>query len=121
MDATPRPDPRRRCLRLFRAGAPRLTRGPNRDYSGADAEGAPVARCAQVALRAHDQRLLRDALVEQLQDADATQETRNRFRLRRPSVAADYELPRGRRAGPRVMFGRKLGNQVLVEGRRFVL
>lgn len=82
------------------------------------------------ALRAHDQRLLRDALVEQLQDADATQETRNRLRLRRPSVAADYELRvRGLRvfyrvAGAQVqvvMIGRKVGNQLLVEGRRFVL
>lgn len=82
------------------------------------------------ALRAHDRRVLRDALIEQLQDADATEETRNRFRLRRPSMAADYELRVGelrafyRVSGEQVkvvMIGRKVGNQLVVEGRRFVL
>lgn len=82
------------------------------------------------ALRVHDQRLLQAALIEQLQDADAAEETRNRFRLRRPSAAADYELRvRELRAFYRVagtqvqvvMIGRKVGNQLFVDGRRFVL
>lgn len=81
-------------------------------------------------LRAHDQRLLREALVQQLQNADPTQETRNRFRLRRPSAVADYELRVRdfrvfyRVAGDRiqvVLIGRKEGSQLFVEGRRFVL
>jgi mRNA-degrading endonuclease RelE of RelBE toxin-antitoxin system len=82
------------------------------------------------ALRARDQRLLRDALTKQLKEADATQETRNRFRLRRPSQVADFDLRvRDLRVFYRVadrqvqvaLIGRKEGNELIVEGRKFVL
>ena len=33
-----------------------------------------------------------DQIRQQLGESDATQETRNRFRLRRPSSVAEYEL-----------------------------
>ncbi len=82
----------------------------------------PVARARAKARR--------DALIDQLQHADATEETRNRFRLRRPSATADYELRvRELRVFHRVigdlfqvvMTGRKEGDRLLVDGRRFVL
>ena len=44
------------------------------------------------ALRAHDRATVKEQMREQLGESDATQETRNRFRLRRPSRFADYEL-----------------------------
>ena len=50
------------------------------------------------ALRRHERlpasarRLLKNAIEEQLALKDATEETRNRFRLRRLSQHADYEL-----------------------------
>ncbi len=61
---------------------------------------------------------------------DATQETRNRFRLRRPSPVADYELRiRDWRVFYRVMgdtvqvalIGRKRGNVLVIDGKRFVV
>ena len=82
------------------------------------------------ALRAYDQSLLRKALRVQLQEDDATRETRHRFRLRRPSEHADFELKVGDlRVLYRVvedtvqvaLIGRKEGNQLIIEGRRFVL
>jgi hypothetical protein len=82
------------------------------------------------ALRAYDLGLLRQALEVQLQDDDDEQETRNRLRLRRPSELADFEL----RVGPLRVFyrvvgdevrvaliGRKERDQLIIEGRRFVL
>jgi len=82
------------------------------------------------ALRAHDRRLVKDQIREQLGESDATQETRNRFRLRRPSRVADYELRiRDWRAFYRVvdktvqvvLVGRKSGNLLIVDRKRFIL
>jgi len=39
-----------------------------------------------------DRSLLKDAILRQLGESEATEETRHRFRLRRPSAVADYEL-----------------------------
>jgi hypothetical protein len=67
---------------------------------------------------------------EQLEESDATQETRSRFRLRRPSPVADYELRiRDWRVFYRVMgdtvqvvlIGRKRGDVLIIDGKRFVL
>ena len=67
---------------------------------------------------------------KQLEESDAAQETRNRFRLRRPSEFADFELRvRDFRVFYRlaedqvqvVLIGRKKGAELIVEGRRFVL
>ena len=65
-----------------------------------------------------------------LANADAMVETRNRFRLRRPSPFADFELRvqdwrifyRVVQEEVRVgLIGRKRGNALIVDGRRFVL
>jgi len=65
-----------------------------------------------------------------LREDDATRETRNRFRLRRPSEHADFELRVRdlrilyRVVGERVqvaIIGKKEGNALVVEGRRFLL
>ncbi|RMH17482.1 MAG: hypothetical protein D6701_07450 [Gemmatimonadetes bacterium] len=91
---------------------------------------SPAATRQFRALRAYDQGLLREAMKTQLQDDDAMQENRNRFRLRRPSEFADFELrARDLRVFYRVaqdqvqvaLIGRKRGNALIVEGRRFVL
>ena len=69
-------------------------------------------------------------MCEQLAESDATQQTRNRFRLRRPSQFADYELRiRDWRVFYRVMgdavqvalIGRKHGNALIIDRKRFVL
>ena len=81
-------------------------------------------------LRAGERATLKKALKEQLAEDDATVETKNRFRLRRPSLHADYELRVGAlRAFFRVeegvvrvvLIGKKRGNAVLIDGRRFTL
>ena len=81
-------------------------------------------------MRARDRSLLREALQIHLADADATIETRHRFRLRRPSSHADYELRIEKwRVFYRVvknrvqvaLIGRKQGNALIVDGRRFTL
>ncbi len=65
-----------------------------------------------------------------LEVADATEESRNRFRLRRPSPFADYELRVEDWRGfyrvvanevQVVMIGRKRGNSLVVDRRRFIL
>jgi hypothetical protein len=65
-----------------------------------------------------------------LANEDATRETRNRFRLRRPSDVAEFELRIDdlrvfyRIVGKQVqvvLIGRKRGNSVVIDGRRFVL
>jgi mRNA-degrading endonuclease RelE of RelBE toxin-antitoxin system len=74
--------------------------------------------------------LLKKEIHERLALQDATEETRNRFRLRRLSQHADYEL----RVEPwRVLYrvqenlviveliGRKRGDVLLIEGREFKL
>ena len=82
------------------------------------------------ALRAHDRRLVKDQIRAQLGESDATQETRNRFRLRRPSRVADYELRiRDWRVFYRiidetvqvVLVGRKSGNFLIIGRKRFIL
>jgi mRNA-degrading endonuclease RelE of RelBE toxin-antitoxin system len=81
-------------------------------------------------LRAHDRRLVTDQIREQLGESDARQETRNRFRLRRPSRIADYELRiRDWRIFYRavdetvqvVLVGRKSGNFLIIDRKRFIL
>lgn len=72
--------------------------------------------------------LLKEAIREQLAEHDPTEETRNRFRLRRISEFADYEL----RVDPwRVFYrvqhevvtieliGQKKGNVLLIGGKEF--
>jgi mRNA-degrading endonuclease RelE of RelBE toxin-antitoxin system len=82
------------------------------------------------ALRAHDRRLVRDQIREQLGESDAKQETRNRFRLRRPSRVADYELRiRDWRVFYRVvddtvqvvLVGRKSGTFLVIDRKRFIV
>ena len=82
------------------------------------------------ALRAPDRRIVQDQMREQLGESDATQETRNRFRLRRPSRVADYELRiRDWRVFYRVvdetvqvvLVGRKSGSFLIIDGKRFIL
>ena len=82
------------------------------------------------ALRAHDRRLVKDQMREQLGESDATQEMRSRFRLRRPSRVADYELRiREWRVFYRVvaetvqvvLVGRKSGNFLIIDRKRFIL
>ena len=81
-------------------------------------------------LRAHDRLVVKEQMRQQLEESDATQETRNRFRLRRPSSVADYELRiRNWRVFYRVvgdtvqvaLIGRKRGNVLIIDGKRFVL
>ena len=55
--------------------------------------------------------LLKDALREQLGEQDPTEGTRNRFRLRRISEFAEYEL----RVEPWRVFYRVQGNVVTIE------
>lgn len=81
-------------------------------------------------LRAAGQRTLPNAMKAQLERADPARPTRNRFRLRRPSPHADFELRLGRLRvfyrilGDRVLvvlIGEKRGNRLLVEGSEFIL
>ena len=81
-------------------------------------------------LRAKDRSRLRDAMLASLGEDDATVEARNRFRLRRPSEFADFELRVDdlpvfyRVAGERVevvLIGRKKGNHLGIDGKRFTL
>jgi mRNA-degrading endonuclease RelE of RelBE toxin-antitoxin system len=74
--------------------------------------------------------LLKDALREQLSEQDPTEETRNRFRLRRISEFADYDLPVGawrvfyRVQGEVVtieLIGQKKGNVLLIGRKEFKL
>ena len=74
--------------------------------------------------------LIKSSVSELLSAQDPTEETRNRFRLRRPSGHADYEL----RIEPWRLFyrvedrrviveliGRKKGNRLIIEGTEFEL
>ena len=82
------------------------------------------------ALRASERSKLRVAIKRFLGESNPTEEGRNRFRLRRPSPYADYELRVGtqrvfyRVFGQRVLvvlLGSKRGNVLIVDDRRFVL
>ena len=81
-------------------------------------------------LSAAARRLIKEAIRERLSEQDPTEETRNRFRLRRVSEFADYEL----RIDPwRVFYrvrdktvtveliGQKKGNILLIAGKEFKL
>jgi mRNA-degrading endonuclease RelE of RelBE toxin-antitoxin system len=81
-------------------------------------------------LPAAARRLIKETVRERLSEQDPTEETRNRFRLRRISEHADYEL----RVDPwRVFYrvqdktvtveliGRKRGSVLLIEGKEFKL
>lgn len=79
-------------------------------------------------LRASERATLREALRSLLREDDATVRTKNRFRLRRPSPHADYELRvEPLRAFYRVegkvvrvvLIGRKRGDALLIDGKRF--
>ena len=81
-------------------------------------------------LKAKERALLRQAMRKHLAEEDATETKRNRFRLRRASSQADYEL---RVEHLRVFYrivedevlvallGHKRGDQVIVEGKVFAL
>lgn len=81
-------------------------------------------------LRAAARKLIKETIRERLLEQDPSEETRNRFRLRRISEHANYEL----RVDPwRVFYrvqdktvtveliGQKKGNVLLIEGREFKL
>jgi len=81
-------------------------------------------------LPAAARKLIKETIRERLLEQDPRDETRNRFRLRRISEQADYEL----RVDPwRVFYrvqnktvtvepiGQKKGNVLLIEGREFKL
>lgn len=81
-------------------------------------------------LRAKDRSRLRDAMTASLSEDDATVATRNRFRLRRPSEFADFELRVDdlrvyyRVVGDQVLVvlsGTKRGNRLIIEGKAFTL
>jgi mRNA-degrading endonuclease RelE of RelBE toxin-antitoxin system len=82
------------------------------------------------ALRALDATSLKDAMKRQLAETDATEETQQRFRLRRPSEFAEFELRVGNwRVFYRVhndevevvLIGEKRGERLFIDGKRFVL
>lgn len=82
------------------------------------------------ALRALDATSLKDAMRRQLAETDATEETQQRFRLRRPSEFAEFELRVGNwRVFYRVdndevevvLIGEKRGERLFIDGKRFVL
>lgn len=82
------------------------------------------------ALRANDRSLVKEQIREQLGESDAREETRHRFRLRRPSRIADYELRiRDWRVFYRVvddavqvaLIGRKRGNFLIIDRKRFIV
>jgi hypothetical protein len=81
-------------------------------------------------LRAAQRTKVRDAMDVGLANEDAARETRNRFRLRRPSDVAEFELRVDdlrvfyRIVGKQVqvvLIGRKRGNSVVIDGKRFIL
>ena len=106
----------------------------NRDYIASvvrrRVEFSPDAVRQLRALRTNDRGLVKEQIREQLGESDATQDTRNRFRLRRPSRVADYELRiRDWRVFYRVvddavqvaLIGRKRGNFLIIDRKRFIL
>jgi mRNA-degrading endonuclease RelE of RelBE toxin-antitoxin system len=81
-------------------------------------------------LRAAERARLKEAIRASLADDDATVTSRNRFPLRRPSERAGFEFRVGElrifykvigiEVGI-VLVGRKKGNQLIVDGKRFTL
>jgi hypothetical protein len=81
-------------------------------------------------LPVHQQRAVTDGIRRHLVENDPQAETRNKFRLRRASGAADYELRLGdlwvlyRVEGSLVsitVVGIKRGNTLIVKGEEFLL
>ena len=104
----------------------------NSDYHGGMREVvfSPAAVRQFKKLDAGARKVIKTRAMELLGEQDATEEARNRFRLRRPSRHADYEL----RIEPWRLFyrveegtviveliGRKEGNRLFVEGMEFEL
>lgn len=82
------------------------------------------------ALSAFERSLLRDAMKRYLELSDPGEETRDRFRLRRLSEFADFELRvqdfrvfyrLSETRVQAVLIGRKRGSELIVEGRSFIL
>ena len=92
---------------------------------------SPEARRQLRNLRVHDQRKIVEAVRKHLVGGDPREETRNKFRLRRASAYADYELRVGElRVFYRVqdphqvyvaLIGVKRGSKVIVDGEEFLL
>ena len=82
-------------------------------------------------LRTHDQRAIVDGVQKHLVEAEPDETTRNKFRLRRSSDFADYELRLGdlrlfyriEASGEVIVtvVGVKEGNKLIVEGEEFEL
>jgi hypothetical protein len=81
-------------------------------------------------LTAAERARLREAITASLEDDDATAVSKNRFPLRRPSESASFEFRVGALrvfypvVGNEVrivLIGRKKGNQLLIDGKRFTL
>ena len=82
-------------------------------------------------LRADEQRIILDGIKTHLVSGDPLAATRNKFRLRRTSDWADYELRLGdlrvfyRVDGSKLatimLIGRKKGNVLMVDGEEFEL
>jgi mRNA-degrading endonuclease RelE of RelBE toxin-antitoxin system len=81
-------------------------------------------------LRASARARLAEAIRLRLENEDATLEDRNRFRLRRPSPWASYELRveawrvfyRVRNGRVEVLLiGKKRGEKLIIDGKEFVL
>jgi mRNA-degrading endonuclease RelE of RelBE toxin-antitoxin system len=90
----------------------------------------PAALRQYKGLSARTRALLKQTIHERLVQEDPTQEDRNRFRLRRASAYADFELRVQQwRVFYRVqelvvtveLIGRKEGNRLLIEGKEFAL
>lgn len=91
---------------------------------------APDAQRQFKQFGAADRSRLKEAIGASLAEADATSASTNRFPLRRPSEHASFELRAGdlrvfyRVVGSEVritLIGRKKGNQLLIDGKRFML
>lgn len=91
---------------------------------------SPAAIRQYKRLPARVRSLLKQTMHERLVQEDPTQEDRNRFRLRRASAYADFELRVQQwrvfyRVQERVvtveLIGRKEGHRLLINGKEFVL
>ena len=91
---------------------------------------APDAARQFKRLAAAERARLKEAITVSLENDDATTISKNRFPLRRPSEMASFEFRVGelrvfyRIVGNEVrivLIGRKKGNQLLIDGKRFTL
>jgi mRNA-degrading endonuclease RelE of RelBE toxin-antitoxin system len=82
------------------------------------------------ALPKAQQQGVKDGIRLHLQENNPTEETRNKFRLRRPSAHAEHELRLGDyrifyrvrgEIAEVVLIGQKRGNRLLIEGEEFEL